>query len=225
LTPERGLFYINPSGPLPRGRGSPADVSADLRGDPGSGIRDPGGPSGTGVPGAPGSLGLPEGVPLPWRGSPARPRGSGVPDTGRGGFYINPSRRGPAVPRGPGSRRGREGPPPEVPGDRPGPARQNSPFSGNPRRGVTGGPPREVDVKGGPGTPDFRKIGLLGSSRDPGTSKGAKISILTEIPFDFTFLKSCWFQSKSGKMRVNTHIWPILAIFDQKSPFWRFSGF
>jgi len=96
--PARG-FYINPSRRSP---GTPLDPGSRNRGSgaspsPRAGVpRGPGfGTSGTGVPGdLPGRVrGSPFGPPRPL-GPPGRPR--------RGLFYINPSRRGPAVPRGPG---------------------------------------------------------------------------------------------------------------------------
>jgi len=81
-----------PSGAGPGGLGGP---------------REPGGPSPRGRPGAsPGSR-----IPGSGPGDRSRTRGPGgalrEPSRGpgapwRGGFYINPSRRGPAVPRGPG---------------------------------------------------------------------------------------------------------------------------
>jgi len=160
-------------------------------------------------------------LPGPQRGPWGSPEVSGDPGSGtrgprparEGGFTSTP--RG-GAPRFPPGIPGRQTPPGPPGGSRPpaGPRREKSPlFPGNPSRGVTGGPPREVDVKGGPETPVFGKIGLFGPLPGSGTSEGAKISILTEIPFDFGFLKSCGFQSKSGKMRVNTRIPLILAIF------------
>jgi len=89
-------FYINPSGALPRGRGSPP------RGLGGLGTRVPGdrgGPETSGIP-DPG-IGVWKPLP-PGRGGPGRPRDQSR-EAPRVGFYINPSRRGPAVPgRGPG---------------------------------------------------------------------------------------------------------------------------
>jgi len=119
-------------------------------------LRDPGGVWGpSGDPGTPG----------PRSGTPAR-----------GGFYINPSRRGPAVPGGVW-----EGPP--------GPGSPKSPISGKfpkipqkrgfwalpggdpqkPQKGVTGGSPRGVDVKppsrGSPGRSKRACFGQKGQKR------------------------------------------------------------
>jgi len=91
--PGRG-FYINPSrgrrarGPGPSGtlRDPPLGARA-----PGAGLRDPG------IPGGPRtwSPGPPDRVPETPPGLPGAPR-----PLPRRGFYINPSRRGPAVPAG-----------------------------------------------------------------------------------------------------------------------------
>jgi len=92
-------FYINPSGALPRGRGTPGSLPRRSPGpsrDPG--IRDLDPSLRQGAPPAPGG-GFP-GTPGP------RDPGSRAPDPRRGGFYINPSRRPPAVPRGPGRETG-----------------------------------------------------------------------------------------------------------------------
>jgi len=95
--PGRG-FYINPSrappGPGlrdPRALESPSPGAGEPSGTPG--LRDP-------VPGpGPGPLpGSPGGPRRPLR-RPGRP----LPAPGGGLFYINPSRRGPAVPAGSGS--------------------------------------------------------------------------------------------------------------------------
>jgi len=77
------------------------------------------------------------------------PRSPGSRDLARGGFYINPSRRGPAVPRGGsgdlGSREGRKGPS-GGPGRRtPLPGLRETPA------GNRGAPARGVDVKPPPG--------------------------------------------------------------------------
>jgi len=97
--PARGVDVKPPSRRRPetlrdpgsRNRGSGASPSPRGGYPRGPGSRT----SGTGVPGdLPGQVREPLlGLPGPW-GPPGRPR--------RGLFYINPSRRGPAVPRGPG---------------------------------------------------------------------------------------------------------------------------
>jgi len=98
--PARGVDVKPPSpgspdpvrGPL-RGPGTSRGLPLPRGGDPGSRIRDPQGPSGALVPGT-----LPDRV----RGAPPE-----APEASRArprrGFYINPSRRGPAVPGGPGT--------------------------------------------------------------------------------------------------------------------------
>jgi len=97
--PARGVDVKPPSAP---GSGDPSgtrDPGFGVSGPPlpqggGSRARDPG-PPGPRVPGdPPGRVrGALLGLPGAW-GRPGHPR--------RGLFYINPSRRGPAVPRGPG---------------------------------------------------------------------------------------------------------------------------
>jgi len=93
-TPGATGFYINPSRGLPRDPAGTPEPSGPCPGPPpgdpwggawtpvpGSGIRDPSGdPGGSGRP--------PLGLPTPSR------------EGARGLFYINPSRRGPAVPQG-----------------------------------------------------------------------------------------------------------------------------
>jgi len=136
-------FYINPSGALPRGRGRPSRApGAWGPGSPGSG--EVSGPPGSRIPG----IGVRSPLP-PGRGGPGRPRDRSRRPR-RVGFYINPSRRGPAVPgRGPGGPESRAGaprglrrPPREVlrpPLPREGPARV--PREGEPPQGARGGSP------------------------------------------------------------------------------------
>jgi len=85
--PGRG-FYINPWPGRPGGSQGPGRA---LRGS-----RGPGGVPGTGYPGSQ-ILGIGQ---IPGQGPrPGREGAPGDPGTGpRGLFYINPSRRGPAVP-------------------------------------------------------------------------------------------------------------------------------
>jgi len=127
-------FYINPSGALPRGRGSPP------RGLEGLGTRvpgDQGGPETSGIP-DPG-IGVRKPLP-PGRGGPGRPRDRSR-EAPRVGFYINPSRRGPAVPGGfPGSRKSRRGPA-GAPGDLPGGPGTTPPREGPPPGTAGGGAP------------------------------------------------------------------------------------
>jgi len=104
-------FYINPSGTLPRGRG------------PGGPSRSPGGsrspdPGSWACPGPLASQGPPLGEP---RGPRKRGSGGSGPQRGPGtrprtGFYINPSRRGPAVSRRGSRDRGPGGPKKGLPG-------------------------------------------------------------------------------------------------------------
>jgi len=140
--PPGGGFTSTPGGPpggSPRGLGGPPGASGS-----------PGGVSGTRSP-DPGSWGSPD----PWSGTPA-PGGRGPPGTPgprfREGFYINPSRRGPAVPRrgsgtggprGPVSRASREAPDATPPGRGSGPLSQTPRGTagvGSPRRGRRGLP-------------------------------------------------------------------------------------
>jgi len=136
-------FYINPSGPLPQGRGSPP------RGLGGLGTRVPGdrgGPETSGIPDP--EIGVRSPLP-PGRGGPGRPRDRSR-EAPRVGFYINPSRRGPAVPRAgsgdPESRggapRGLRGPLREVLGPPlPGRGSPGEPREGEPPQGASGGSP------------------------------------------------------------------------------------
>jgi len=165
-TPVRRGFYINPS------------------------VRDPG----NRVPGAPEGPGRPPGAPRsPGRGlGPCQgpgPRSPGSRTPRRGGFYINPSRRGPAVPggpRGPGSREDLRGPKTPIspksgkmtpkppfwgfPGDPPEKA-----FFGTAGRGWESAPPRRG------GTPPEEGAGglPLGRRRSrPGRHRAAAAAIL-----------------------------------------------
>jgi len=158
----RGLFYINPS---PGGGGARNGVSRPVPGSrrdlearvpetsgTGSWIPEgipsglPGGVSGTGEPGS-GIWGPPESRSP---GQPQRPRR-------RGGFYINPSRRGPVPVPGDRSRAGalrsRETNFPTPAGPR------GKAFSRHPRRDGNRPPPRGVDVKGDPAGPQIPEKG------------------------------------------------------------------
>jgi len=146
----RGWCKTPLAGRAPGARGAPGALP-----DPGTGIPDPG--SGD-LPGPGSRRGLPA---LP-RGSPGsrfRAPGPRPPrrSPARGGFYINPSRRGPAVPGGgtpgPGSPGGSPGPPREAK-SRPGREDRKSPLFRTP--GNRGAPARGVDVKPSPGAGIFR---------------------------------------------------------------------
>jgi len=128
----RGLFYINP---WLGGRGRPGawESPPGARGARGARSRGPGDLLRTGPGASPGGgTGEPGQGPVP-----------GSRDSPRTGFYINPSRRPPAVPgrgpRSPGSRRGSRRPPGASSGglETPPPGRggQKPPFSapGEPR--------------------------------------------------------------------------------------------
>jgi len=95
--PGEGGFTSTPRGARRRDPGVPGDPPDPVRGLPGA---SPGGGAWTPVPGIR-DLGTLWG---PWvPGTPGRPlRGSPSPsrEGARGLFYINPSRRGPAVPQG-----------------------------------------------------------------------------------------------------------------------------
>jgi len=135
--PRQG-FYINPS--RPGGLGRPRGLKGPRRA-----LRDQEGPESR-IPGSPD----PRSSRIPGRGPPA-PGREGSPDPGfrdpgapRGWFYINPSRRGPAVPAGslrdPGSPGGPPGPP-GGPGPDPLPGRGTPParargFTSTPRAGA-----------------------------------------------------------------------------------------
>jgi len=93
--PPRGVDVKPPRSGGPRGPGKPQTGSPDLSG----------GSSGTGVPGDPRS-GVPDPLPRgrgsPWQGPGPLPGSRrALRSPGARGFYINPSRRGPAVPAGP----------------------------------------------------------------------------------------------------------------------------
>jgi len=208
--PPRGVDVKQPLRPLPRGGEPPGD----LPGGPGRGPRDPG------IPDPASRSRRPPG------GLPSPPGGLGGPCPGsrrapRTGFYINPSRRPPAVPgRVPGSPAGPgvPGSPGEASGGRevaparrgtartlrdPGPAPGNR---GAPARGVDVKPPSPGPEKGPFGARDPKKpfLGFLGLF--PG--------FLTEILVSFgPFLR------KRGKYPQNAHFWAFLTFFGLFRPF------
>jgi len=130
-----------PGGPKglsgPRPEGLPGTLVPEVP-DPGPGIPAPGGP----------------GAPEPRSRDPGTRRGLRTPP--RGWFYINPSRRGPAVPAGGPRDQGSPGGPRRGPREadfQPRPAGVKIPLFLVP--GNRGAPARGVDVKPPPGTPTF----------------------------------------------------------------------
>jgi len=140
--PPREVDVKQPLRSPPPGAGELRELRGGLSAgspDPGSGIREdgpgPGQDRSLGPPRSPeGPLGLPRGL-----------RGPGVRDPGsatssRGGFYINPSRRGPAVPAGDPGTVDPSGASRRLQTPRGAPAREIPPFPRKPLPGSYGGP-------------------------------------------------------------------------------------